>query len=106
MREVGQEVPQRGGNTTKRIRIQFAARVPVSELEEKLGATRVARDLRSAERLPTEDLYRVTAEHVWDAVEKLCDPKLRHPFGPSTDFDLVSNEGERFPPKAVFGLAA
>jgi 5-methylcytosine-specific restriction protein A len=106
MREVGQETPQQGGNTTKRIRIQFAASVPMRELEQKLGVARVARDLRSAERLPTEDLYRVTAEHVWNAVEKLRDPGLEHPFGPSTDFDLVTNEGERFPPKAVFGLAA
>jgi hypothetical protein len=106
MREVGQGAPQQGGNTTKTIRIQFATSVPVRELEEKLGVARVTRDLRSAERLPTEDLYRVTAEHVWDAVEKLRDQRVEHPFGPSTDFDLVTNGGERFPPKAVFGLAA
>lgn len=106
MRGVGQQTPQQGGNTTKRIRIQFASSVAVQDIAEKIGAARVAKDLRSAERLPAEDLHRVTAEQVWNAIEKLRDPRLEHPFGPSTDFDLVTNEGERFPPKAVFGLAA
>jgi 5-methylcytosine-specific restriction protein A len=105
MREVGQDTPQQRGNATKRIRIQFAASVPVRELEEKLGVSRVARDLRSADRLPAEELNRVTAEQVWNALEKL-QAGIEHPFGPSTDYDLVTEAGERFPPKAVFGLAA
>src|SRR6266508_611186 len=67
---------------------------------------RVARSLRGTEKLPAEDLNRVTAEHLWNAIDKLRDPSLDHPFGPSTDFDLVTETGERLPPKAVFGLAA
>ena len=59
-----------------------------------------------AERLPAEDLNRVTAEHVWNAVEMLRDTGLDHPFGPSTDYDIITDAGERFPPKAVFGFAA
>jgi hypothetical protein len=59
-----------------------------------------------SDRLPAEDLDLVTAENVWSALEKFRDPGLEHPFGPSTDFDLVTDDGERFPPKAVFGLAA
>jgi 5-methylcytosine-specific restriction protein A len=31
---------------------------------------------------------------------------LEHRYGPSTDFDLVTDTGDRFPPKAVFGIAA
>jgi 5-methylcytosine-specific restriction protein A len=106
MREVGQGTLQKGGNSTKRIRIQFAASVPIQELEEKLGVARVAKDLRSRDRLPAEELERVTAEHVWHAVEKLREGGREHRFGASTDFDLVTAAGERFPPKAVFGLAA
>jgi 5-methylcytosine-specific restriction protein A len=29
----------------------------------------------------------------------------QHAFGPSTDFDLIADEGRRFSPKAVFGVA-
>jgi 5-methylcytosine-specific restriction protein A len=106
MKSVGQESGSRGGNTNKRVRIQFAASVPLPELEHKLGLQRVATDRRSADRLPADDLARVTSEHVWNAVEKLRDTKVKQPFGPSTDYDLVTDAGERFPPKAVFGLAA
>jgi hypothetical protein len=78
----------------------------VSELEEALRINWIDKDLRSAERLPAEVLGKVTAEHVWNAVERLRDPTFKHAFGPSTDFDLVTEAGERFPPKAVFGVAA
>jgi len=61
---------------------------------------------RSAERLPAETFNPVTAEHIWHALEKLREPSFKHAYGPSTDFDLVTDDGERFPPKAVFGLAA
>lgn len=63
-------------------------------------------DVRSAERLPADTFNVVTAEHVWNAVEKLRQPDFRHAYGPSTDFDLVTDADERFPPKAVFGVAA
>ena len=78
----------------------------MSELEEALRINWIDKDLRSAERLPAELLRKVTAEHVWNAVERLRDPTFKHAFGPSTDFDLVTETGERFPPKAVFGVAA
>jgi hypothetical protein len=41
-----------------------------------------------------------------NAVEQLRDPSFKHRFGPSVDFDLVLDTGERLPPKAVFGIAA
>jgi hypothetical protein len=56
--------------------------------------------------LPAEQLYRVTAEHVWRALERFEADPSRHRFGPSTDYDLLDDDGVRFPPKAVFGLAA
>jgi hypothetical protein len=106
MKTVGQSNERRGGNSTKRIRIQFAAKIDVPKLEEALQINWIDKDLRSAERLPPELLRKVTAEHVWNAVERLRDPTFKHAFGASTDFDLVTERGERFPPKAVFGVAA
>jgi len=106
MKAVGQGDEKTGGNSTKRVRIQFATEIDVSALAEALRINWIEKDLRSAERLPAELLRRVTAEHVWNAVEQLRDPTFKHAFGPSTDFDLVTEAGERFPPKAVFGAAA
>jgi hypothetical protein len=105
MKEIGQGTVREGGNSTKRLRIQFAKSITLPELLPKLQVVRIAKDLRSADRLPVEELERVTAEHVWNAVEKLR-AGVDHAFDPSTDFDLVTDTGERFPPKAVFGLAA
>ena len=106
MKLVGQGVGRKGGNSTKKIRIQFAADVRLPLLESALRAIEVQEDVRSAERLPAETFRVVTAEHVWNAVEKLHQPNFRHAYGPSIDFDLITNAEERFPPKAVFGLAA
>lgn len=105
MQEVEQGTSINGGNPTSTVRIQFAKSIALPELMEKLAVVPVDKDLRSADRLPVEELNRVTAEHVWNAVEKLR-TGADHRFGPSTDFDLLSDTGERFPPKAVFGLAA
>ncbi len=56
-------------------------------------------------KLPAKDFYRVTPEHVWQAIESLRDKRAQTRFGPSTDFDIITIAG-RLPPKAVFGLAA
>jgi hypothetical protein len=61
---------------------------------------------RSSERLPAEVLAKTTPEHIWLAVQGLVRGELsQEPFGPSTEFDLVTEEGMRLPPKAVFGIA-
>jgi hypothetical protein len=46
----------------------------------------------------------LTREHVEQAIAQL-DKGATHPFGTSTDYDLVVN-GRAYPPKAVVGLAA
>lgn len=106
MKLIGQGSGRKGGNSTKRVRIQFSEAVDVSELEDALHINRVDGDFRSAERLPAKLLEAVTAEHIWNALEKLRESTFTHDFGPSTDFDMVTDAGERFPPKAVFGIAA
>jgi hypothetical protein len=60
---------------------------------------------RHSERFVTSTLSPVGAEHLLAAARSLADGAPAHPFGPSTDFDVIF-EGLRLPPKAVFGLAA
>jgi hypothetical protein len=47
----------------------------------------------------------VQPTHLLDAAQRLAGGFTGHRFGRSTDYDLLFN-GERLPPKAVFGLAA
>jgi hypothetical protein len=64
------------------------------------------KDSRSAERFPAKVFDAIGADHILEAVEMLLDGYADHPFGPSTDYDLIATDGKRLPPKAVFGIAA
>ena len=75
------------------------------DLAEVLRLRPVRADFRSEERLSAQLLSHVNAEYVWRAVERLLAGES-HVFGPSSDFDLIADDGTRLPPKAVFGLAA
>jgi hypothetical protein len=55
--------------------------------------------------LPAETLYLATPEFIWAAVQQLLEDPGSHRFGPSTDYDLVADDGRRLAPKAVFGVA-
>lgn len=57
-------------------------------------------------RLAAETLEKVTAKHIWTAVQTLLAGNAQHPFGPSTDYDVLADGEARLPPKAVFGIAA
>lgn len=61
---------------------------------------------KKSERLPVADLENVTPEHIWNAIQKLINGYDEHGFGESTDYDLLSENGIRLAPKAVFGVAA
>ena len=60
----------------------------------------------AAGRLPAKELEKVTAKHIWDAVQALLAGDVQHPFGTSIDYDVLADNGTRLPPKAVFGIAA
>ncbi|SFT90336.1 hypothetical protein [Paraburkholderia aspalathi] len=61
--------------------------------------------LGNGERLPAETLNRATPEFIWKAVQQFQSGNVHHPFSPSTDYDLILDDGLRLPPKAVFGVA-
>lgn len=77
-------------------------------LEEALTTAAVVPDTpadkRSRERLPAELLRQVTPDLIFASIAALLNGAL-HEFGESTDYDLITDEGLRLPPKAVFGLA-
>lgn len=60
---------------------------------------------RAQRRFVAETFSGVSCEHLLNSARKLVDGKVDHPFGPSTDYELIF-EGQRLPPKAVFGIAA
>ena len=91
----------KGGNSTKRIRIGTGFNGSPEELGEILGGVPTSGN----QRLPAETLTRATPEYIWDAVQQFLKGPVEHSFGPSTDFDMVADDGRRFPPKAVFGIA-
>lgn len=107
MQKVGRANDSVGhGNATKRIKLQLLGDVPAAWIARALGAIASSIDLRSQQRLPAGDLNKVTAEHIWNAIQLLQGGHTNHLFGESTDFDLIADDGTRLPPKAVFGIAA
>ncbi len=61
---------------------------------------------KTSGRLPVAQLRKVTALHVWEAISDLLEGVEAPDFGSPIKFELVTESGERLPPKAVFGLAA
>lgn len=107
MKQVGREPDARGpGNSTKRIRLQLESPLPLDELVSILEAVLISGDADPGQRLPASVLEQVTPVHLWNAVQRLRAGYADHGFGPSTDYDVLLEDGERFPPKAVFGVAA
>jgi hypothetical protein len=49
---------------------------------------------------------KVQPHHIVQAIEEISEGIMPARFGPSTDYDLLLESGERLPPKAVFGRAA
>jgi hypothetical protein len=95
----------KGGNSTKRIRISTGFAGSSEDLAARLGGVELKGDIPSAGKLPAEVLRKATPEYVWRAVQEFLAGKVMPAFGPSTDYDLIADDGRRFPPKAVFGLA-
>ncbi|MCR1767719.1 HNH endonuclease [Burkholderia glumae] len=73
--------------------------------KEYSASDRAASSGVDSDRLPVAVLERATPEYIWNAVQMFESGDVQHPFGPSTDYDLISERGNRFPPKAVFGVA-
>jgi 5-methylcytosine-specific restriction protein A len=62
--------------------------------------------LGASGRLPVSVFEPLRDDHVHQAVDAISAGAPIDPFGSSTDYDLLTDDGHRLPPKAVFGLAA
>lgn len=93
------------GNSSKRIRFSLEGRSS-QEIVQAIGAIPKTVMSRLDSRLPAELLRQVTPEHIWQAIAEISETGPGNEFGPSTDYDLLTDSGVRLPPKAVFGLAA
>ena len=97
----------RGGNSTKKLRIRVSLPNRADDLKQIIGAQSVeVEGTRRAERLPASELNKVSAENIWNAIQKLIGGYTAHGFDDSVDYDVMTDAGTRLPPKAVFGIAA
>lgn len=101
----GHNSTAKGGNSTKRIRIATGFNGTSEDLAAMLGGIALKGDHRSMDRLPAEMLRKATPEYIRRAVQEILAGKEVTAFGPSTDYDLLTEDGRLLPPKAVFGLA-
>ncbi len=90
--------------TIRRGATEHAERSDTDSMESQTTAT--GRNQRGASRLAASELSKVTPEHIDRAIRRMLSSPGEHPFGESTDYDVVLEDGVRLPPKAVFGLAA
>ncbi|MDF0695626.1 hypothetical protein PYR71_03690 [Rhizobium sp. MC63] len=97
---MGRPIGTKGhGNSTKRVRIGVSG-ASAGELVKLLNS-----DVRTrSSRLPAETLRRVEPWMIDEAIEAFKSG-VQHGFQDSTDYDVLLPTGERFPPKAVFGIA-
>lgn len=80
----------------------------VAEVDEMLAFLRQHEawpSRRTDRRFVASTFEVVTGLHFLEAASRLANGFTEHGFGPSTDYDLLFN-GQRLPPKSVFGLAA
>ncbi len=94
------------GNRTKRLRIAFAGDPTEEEIVRLAGWGETDAASIPGAPLPPRAFDLVTAQHIWNAVRRLSSRPPRHTFGESTGYDVLTDDGSRFAPKVVFGLAA
>lgn len=92
-------------NPTKRLRFAFAG-YPDSQIAQIASRGQTDATSLRHKRLSAAQLNRVSADYIWHAVRRLLSGSIEHPFSESRKYDVVTDDGSRFPPKAVFGLAA
>ncbi|WPN32135.1 hypothetical protein QMK54_10455 [Pseudomonas sp. P5_109] len=77
--------------------------LPATQVTASAGGIELEKDIS---RLPAEQLRKVTPEYIWEAVQILLQGTHADGYRPSTDYDLLADDGVRLAPKQVFGLAA
>ena len=95
-----------GGNSTKRVLFAFGGHASEERIVQVVGFGRIAGDSSDDRRLTPAELNKVREDHIWFAVQQLLSDPAGHPYGESTHYDVIAENGMRLPTKAVFGIAA
>jgi 5-methylcytosine-specific restriction protein A len=86
--------------------VEITDEVPVRIRWQLRSACTSQQTAAKNQRLPASEFDKLRPEHIWEAGQLLIAGYADHPFSPSTDYDVVTDEGNRLPPKTVFGIAA
>ena len=103
---VGRDPEARRGNPNKKLRFEFDGRVTDEQIIRIVGLGDLGHESSGRGRLAAATLKNVSDDHIWRAIQQLRFEHANHEFGESQGYDVVDDEGNRWPPKAVFGLAA
>lgn len=101
----GPQEPNERGEYRITLRTQAHAAEMIAWLQSVGAWHDIISPVGTSPRLPADTFKTVTAAHLLAAARRLADGFADHPFGPSSDYDVLF-EDKRLPPKALFGLAA
>lgn len=93
-----------GGNPTKQLRFAFKNEPSDGQIV-RIAGWGITEEAYNR-RLPASILKKVNAVHIGQAVEQIIAGEMSPMFKESTDYDVITEDGIRLPPKAVFGMAA
>lgn len=106
-KSVGRKPGAKGpGNATRLLRVTFDEQVTKEKILSSLRTVQSTINMKSAKRLPSELLNKVTPQHIFDAVEQFRSMGPSGKFGEPTSYLIELEDGTLLPPKEVFGLAA
>ena len=94
------------GNPTKKLRFVFIGNPAAEWIVRFLGWGHAAVASGQNQRLSAAELNLVSSDHIWHAVDQFLTRSVEHPYRKSRKYDVVTDDGQHLPPKAVFGLAA
>lgn len=106
MEAVGQAPGARvKGNRRKRIRLELEEQPSQAQLAALLGAVPASENAQATHGLTIADLQKVTAAHLFYAVERLQAGQATHVVGALTPYEVLLDDGTRWPPEALFRVA-
>ncbi len=95
------------GNSNKKLRFIFTGGVSDEQIIRIVGLGDFGDNSNGRGRLLAATLKKVSEDHIWRAIQQLRSGSVKHVFGEFTEYDVVDQDvGKRWPPKAIFGLAA
>ena len=93
-------------NPNKKLRFEFFGDISEEQIIRIVGLGDFGKNLSGRGRLSVASLKRVSDDYIWRAIQQLRAGGMNYAFGESNIYDVVDDDGNRWPPKSVFGIAA